>query len=74
MSESSPRLYKQEADVPHSMFAKLPWVGKRVRPDIEPALSFLCNRVAKNTVEVKAKLKRVLQLLKKTINDKRFMG
>ena len=47
---------------------------KGVRPYIGPAISFIYTRVTKSTVEDKLKLKRVLQLLKHTINNKRVMG
>ena len=48
--------------------------GKKERPYIEPVISFLCTRVIKNTVEDKENLKRVLKLLKHTINDNKVMG
>ena len=47
---------------------------KRKRNSIDPDISFLCTRVTKITVEDKAKLKRALQILKQTINDKRVRG
>ena len=47
---------------------------KRGTIDIEPEIAFICTRVKNNTVEDKAKMKRFMQLLKHTINDKRVMG
>ena len=55
------------------MVAKLLWLEKRVRPDIEPNISFLCTIVTNITKEEKEKLRRVFQYLKHTIYDKRIM-
>ena len=63
VDERSTRLKKKDADIFHSIVAKLLWVEKRGRPDIEPAISFLCTIVTKSTKEDKAKLRRVLQYL-----------
>ena len=72
--ESSTRLENKYADIFHSILAKLLWVAKRGRHDIKPAISFLCTRVTKSTKEDKAKLRRLLQYLKHTIDYKRIMG
>ena len=49
-------------------------MGKKMsRPDIEPSISLMCTRTTKNTVEDKANMKRVMKLMKQTINDKRVM-
>ena len=74
INENSPRLDKQEAYTPYYMVAKLLWVAKNGRPDIEPEMSFLCIRLTKSTVQYKATFKRVIQFLKQTINDKRVVG
>ena len=47
---------------------------KKGIPNIEPAISFLWNRVTKGTVEDKENMKRVLHLLKQIISDKRVIG
>ena len=70
----SPRLDKKLSHTLHYIVSKLLWVEKGGSPDIEPSMSFLCTRVTKSTMEDKAKLKRVLKLLKQTINDKMVMG
>ena len=70
----SKRLEKKDADVFHFIVAKLLWVEKWGRPDIEPSMSFLCTRVTKSTKEDTAKLRQVLQYLKHTIYDKMIMG
>ena len=38
MDESSTIIEKKDADILHSIVAKLLWVTKRVRPNIEPAI------------------------------------
>ena len=60
VDEGSTRLEKKDAEIFHSIFAKLLWVEKWGRPDIDPSISFLCTRVTKSTKEDKAKLRRVL--------------
>ena len=56
------------------MVAKLLYLCKRGRPDIEPTVAFLCTRVAKSDVEDWKKLIRLLSFLKKTIDDTRIIG
>ena len=53
---------------------KLLYICKRSRPDIEPAISFLCTRVANPNVEDDVKLTRVLRYLQDTIEDRRVIG
>ena len=62
--ESSTRLEKKYEDILHSIVAKLLWVAKRGRPDIDPTISFLCTRETKITNEDKEKLRQLLQYLK----------
>ena len=50
----------------HSAVAKLLFLSKRVRPDIQTAVSFLTTRVQKPDVDDKKKLGRVLKYLNKT--------
>ena len=50
----------------HSAAAKLLFLSKRVRPDIQTAVSFLTTRVQKPDVDDKKKLGRVLKYLNKT--------
>ena len=58
----------------HSITAALLYLMKRVRPDIETAISFLMRRVSKSDVDDWWKLKRVLAYLKNTIDDVRVVG
>ena len=48
--------------------------AKRARPDIEPAISFLCTRVSSPNVVDNVKLTRVLRYLQNTIEDCRVIG
>ena len=63
---------KQEAY--HSIVAKLLWIMKRSRPDLETAIGFLCTRVAKSDDDDWAKLRRVIAYIKCTIDDVRVIG
>ena len=56
------------------MTAKLLYLEKRARPDIETAISFLTTRVDKSDEDDWKKLKRVIQYLKQTIDDVRIIG
>ena len=58
----------------NSITAKMLWIMKRSRPDLETAVSFLCTRVQCPTEEYWGKLKRVLNYPKATKYDKRIMG
>ena len=53
-----------DADSFHTIVAQLLFLSMRARPDILTAISFLCSRVAKPTVQDKGKLKRVIQYLR----------
>ena len=69
-SESSP-LSKEKSDVFHSVVAKLLWVMKRGRPDIETTIAFLCTRVKGPTYQDWCKLRRLIRFLHDTIDDTR---
>ena len=45
--ESSQPLSSDQSDIFHSIVQNLLYICKRARPDIEPALSFLCTRVSR---------------------------
>ena len=67
-------LSTKDSDLFHSIVQKLLYICKRARPDIEPAISYLCTRVTSPTKEDDIKLTRILGFLEKTIDDKRVMG
>ena len=58
----------------HMVVAKLLYIMKRTRPDLEPTVTFLSTRVSKPTINDWKKLKRLLQFIRGTINDKRVIG
>ena len=58
----------------HSVVAKLLYIMKRARPDLETGVAFLCTRVTKCMMSDWKKLKRLLQYAKCTVNDVRVIG
>ena len=71
--ESYKRLENKYPDIFYSIVAKLLWVEKGGRPNIDPAISSLCTRVTNSINGEKKKLRRVLKYLKHTIDDKIIM-
>ena len=69
-----PRIDKDRADIFHSIVAKLLWLMKRGRPDIETVISFLCTRVCDPNEGDWMKLRRVLLYLSNIVNDIRVIG
>ena len=67
-------LDEEASDSFHSIVQKLLYICKRARPDIEPAISFLCTRVSSPNVADNVKLTRVLRYLQNTIEDRRVIG
>lgn len=62
-------LDEARSDIFHSVVAKLLFIMKRARPDLESMISFLMTRVSKSDEDNWRKLKRCLG-----IEDKRTMG
>ena len=54
--------------------AKLLYIAKRARPDIEPTVAFLCTRVSCSDVDDWKKLGRLIAYLQCTIDHKRILG
>ena len=50
VDEDAEKLVGKQADLFHSIVAKLLYVCKRSRPDIETTVAFLCTRVAKSDI------------------------
>ena len=74
ISATAKPLQNKEAEVFHSVVAKLLYVSIRARMDILLAVRFLCTRVSKCTVEDQAKLKRLLEYIKGTLHFKYTLG
>lgn len=73
-TDTAVRLNEADSEEFHSTVAKLLFYMKRVRPDIELPIGYLCTRVTKSTNKDWNKLKRVLGWLKHTIQKKRIIG
>ena len=74
INADSPPLSSRLADEFHSVTAKLLYLEKRARPDIETAISFLTTRVSCPNESDWNKLKRVLTYLQQTKDDIRRIG
>ena len=61
-------LNKAMADKFHTMVAKLLFLCKRARPDIQLAVAFLCTRVKRPDTDDYKKLKRVIKYLRGTLD------
>ena len=61
-------------DVLHHIVAKLLYVCKRARVDIDLGVSFMCTRVSCSTLEDWEKLRRLLNYLYDTIDMPRIIG
>jgi hypothetical protein len=74
VDEDSPLLVGHDAEVFHSVVAKLLYVSLRARMDILLPVIFLCTRVSCATVEDRLKLRRVLQYVKGSLDLKYTLG
>jgi len=74
INDESEELDEGRSAIFHSVVAKLLHLSKRVRPDIEPTVAFLCTRVSKSTEQDWKKLGRVLRYLNDTLDMKRVIG
>jgi len=70
IDENSPLLDEVRRRKYHKVVYMLVYVGKRVRFDIQMAVSFLAGRVLKATEEDEQKLFRVLRFLRNSIGEK----
>ena len=67
-------LCKQEAESFHKIVAKLLYVSIRARMDILLAVGFLCTRVSKSTTQDQAKLKRLLEYIRGSMDLEYTLG
>ena len=74
VNENSPRLDEKKSEIFHSVTAKLLYITKRARPDIETGVAFMTTRVSRSTEQDWKKLKRIITFLKYTIDDVRIIG
>jgi hypothetical protein len=66
VNEQAIKLGEEKADLFHHCVAKLLFLCKRARPDIQTAIAFLCTRVQAPDVDDYKKLVRVMQYLRET--------
>ena len=74
VNETLSLLETRKAEIFHHVVAKLLYVAKRARVDLQLAIAFLCTRVSKSTQEDWEKLRRVLKYIHKTIDLPRIIG
>ena len=74
IDEHSKKLSEKKSILFHHIVAKLLFVSKRARLDINLTISFLCSRVDKSTHEDWSKLERLLHYLHRTLVLKRRLG
>ena len=72
--DTDEQLSRDDSEVFHSIVAKLLYVSKRSRLDIQLATAFLCTRVSYSTEKDWAKLKRVLEYLRGTLDEFLTLG
>ena len=72
-SDEAEDLDEEKKDIFHHIVAKLLFVAKRGRPDIDLAISYLCGRVDRSTTEDWGKLRRLLHYLNGTAEMSRIM-
>ena len=65
---------EERMEIFHHIVAKLLYVSKRARVDIDLTVSFLCTRVSKSTEEDWVKLKRLLHYLYGTLDMEMIIG
>ena len=66
VNENAEKLDGDKANEYHHLTAKLLYLCKRVRPDLNPAVAFLCTRVKQPDVDDWKKLRRCIRYLRDT--------
>ncbi len=74
VDETAELLSRKKSENFHSVVAKLLYVSKRSRLDIQLAVAFLCTRVSCSTEQDWQKLKRVLEYLRGTLDEYLTLG
>ena len=73
-NEKLSRFKPSKAEIFHHIVAKLLYVTKRARIDLQLVIAFLCTRVSKSTEEDWEKLQRLLKYVHGTIDLPRIIG
>ena len=74
VNEDADPLDKNKKENFHSVTAKILYLVKQARTDLETLVSFLTMRVTKSNVDNWKKIKRGITFVKNTIKDKRIIG
>jgi hypothetical protein len=74
IDETADPLSRKDGEIFHSVVAKLLYVSKRSRLDIQLPIAFLCTRVSCSTTQDWMKLKRVLEYLRGTLDEFLTLG
>ena len=74
IDETSPTLDKEQSELYHHIVAKLLFVCKRARLDVQLPIAFMCSRVSCSTKQDWQKLKRTLSYIKGTIDMPRIIS
>jgi hypothetical protein len=69
IDENSPKVGEKKAQFYHTYVAKILFICKRARPDLQTTVSFLCKRVKDCREGDYKKLKRMLQFIRATKDD-----
>jgi hypothetical protein len=69
VDEKQTKVNEQQAQFFHTYVAKTLFLCKRSRPDLQPAVAFLCTRVKACDMDDYKKLKRMLQFLRATKDE-----
>ena len=68
------QLSEEKMDLVRHIVAKLLYVSKRSRVDIDLEISFLCTRISYGTTQDWKKMRRLLNYLYETVNMSRIIG
>ena len=74
VNEDLPPLEADKAEIFHHVVAKLLYVAKIVRVDLQLTIAFLCTKVSKSTHEDWEKLRRTLKYVHRTIGMPKIVG
>ena len=74
INNECPKLSGKQRELFHTVVAKLLYIMKRTRPDLETSIDHLCTRVTKSDEDDWKKLRRIIAWIKCTIEDKRIIG
>jgi hypothetical protein len=74
VDEESPALNEKESDFYHRTTARLLFVAKRARPDLQVAVAYLCTRVKSPSQSDYRKLTRVIKHMRLTVSIPLVLG